>query len=351
MALAFHYATTTGAGVKNGAAWATAFDLAAFMTHWGAGPAAGDVFVFEAGTYTLTADITTTADGTSTDPIAIVGVAAGTTHEGDAITGTDFPTGTNRPYFDANGSAYGIVLDDYTWVMNICLDSSDTTPLRADAGSVIRNCKVLSEYTGASIAYGIYSGGVGWVIDCEATGAETTGGQIFLSTPGSNALFCYVHDCTEAGTAGFVTGGGSAISIIFCIMDCCITGILKTAEHGGCIFGCTLYDCDTGISGTTDYATAIINNIFSECDTDDIIWTTADIKCNVFMYNHSYNYNDRYDGVIADGDANDLFCDFWDTGGVAAGDDPDFTTPGSDFSLQSTSPCIDAGMVMRLGVG
>jgi hypothetical protein len=235
--------------------------------------------------------------------------------------------------------------------MNIRLESADTTALRGDIGCIARNCKVTSEYSGPSTVYALFHGGAGWLVDCEATGAEAN--LIILSATAGNALFCYAHDCTESGTVGFTTGGGTSANnnFLFCIADNCITGISHTADNGGCVFGCTIYDCDTGLSGTTDYAVLVVNNIFSECDTDDIIWTTANIKANVFMYNHSYNANDRYDGVIADGDAEDLFCDFWDTGGAAAADDPDFTTAGSDFSLQSTSPCIDAGMAMRLGVG
>ena len=113
--------------------------------------------------------------------------------------------------------------------------------------------------------------------------------------------------------------------------------------------GCTFYDCDTGVtdvaSSQTYNAWTVVNNIFSECDTDDIKMATACMDCYI-AYNHHYNSTDEHDGVPEEGTGDDLFCDWWKTTG-----DPKFTTAGSDFSLQSDSPCIDAGMSMALGVG
>lgn len=345
MALSYHYVTVTGAGAKDGAAWASAFDLAAFMTDFGS-VAAGDIYFFEAGNYSMTADITTATDGTATDPIAIIGVKAGTTHEGAAITGSDFGTGADRPSFSDGGSGYGIALDDYSVILNVIIDTRDLTPLRADVGGVIINCKITQSYEGASASYGVYLGGInGNSILNEITGDQCNN-AIISTAINRNILFNYIHDITEAGSVGIMEGSGAGGTILFNIFDNLPEAIDKTADNGGCIFGNTFYDCDVGISQTSDYGYAIINNIFSECDNDAIIASTAGIKSGVLMYNHFYNNGDDYDGVIADGDAEDLFCDFWDTSG-----DPKFTAAGSDFSLASDSPCIDAGLAMTLGVG
>lgn len=348
MALTYHYVTTTGADDKSGGDWAHAMDLAAFYTDFGT-VAAGDVYVFAGGTYNLTADITSTTDGTATDPIVILGVTAGTTHEGSAITASDFATGANRPLFTDGGSAYGFTLDDYCVVMNIIIESTDTYALRADSHCVIRNNKVTQNYTDSASRFGIYcgSGGVsgtgGVVIDCEVTGPSCSNG--IYASYGTTILFNYIHDLTAASTIG-AKMYNSGCPVLFNIFDNCVVGLDSSNDHGFPVFGNTFYDCETGFQATGDCGKSVINNVFSSCGTDALKWTTANIKVNTFMYNHFYNNADDYDGIIADGDAEDTLCDFWDTSG-----DPLFTTAGSNFSLQASSPCIDAGLAMRLGVG
>ena len=77
-------------------------------------------------------------------------------------------------------------------------------------------------------------------------------------------------------------------------------------------------------------------------DADGFLWTTQ-TDINFFWNNHGDDTrcNDMWDGV----DATTVFQDYEVTTG-----DPKFTTPGSDHSLQDTSPNIDAGMSIILGV-
>jgi hypothetical protein len=347
MAFSFHYVTPAGAGAKDGAAWASAMSwtelLADFPT-----AAAGDIYIVEEGTYTMTADLVTATDGNAVDPIAIIGVTTATRTgnvTGDAINQTYFGTGANRPLFDAGANAYGITIDDYGRIENIRIETRDTYPIHLDTAGVVRNCKVTQNYTGGTTSYGIFCDGT--VINCEVTGTECNNGIAGASAAGF--VFNYVHDITEAGSSG-ITPSTFTGAILFNVLDAVPIGINKTTDPQGVIFGNTFYDCDVGLSATTDIACAVINNIFSESDVDAIIWSTPSTAANVFMYNHFYNNLDDHDGIVENGDANDLFSDFWAVLSGAASD-PAFTAAGSDFSLQAGSPCIDTGMSMLLGVG
>lgn len=344
MALTYHHVTVAGAGNNNGLTWANAMAMADFQTHVGTSLAAGHIFFVEEGTYTLTADIYSVTDGTQVDPIAIIGVLSGTSNEGAAIDDSDFATGANRPHFDG-GASYGVYLDDYAHIRNISVQTADAYAIRVDVGGVIANCKGDNDYTGASAKWIIYLGGTSAQgINNEAFQSGVAAGvEGSLVTSSSCAvILSYYHDMPTA----LVMSGGAACPVLFCIFDNCTEGINRTADHGSTIFGCTFYDCDTAILGTTDYGFSIINNIFSDCSTDAIKLGTA-ANAVTMMYNHFYNNGDDFDGVPEEGDAADLFCDWWKTTG-----DPKFSNPdGGDFNLNSDSPCIDAGMTLELGVG
>lgn len=354
MAFTYYYVDPASGGGGNGSSWDlaggnAAFTWAEFTAFWNASLAAGMIFYVKAtsddSAISMTADLNNAADGTAQEPVVICGVKYGTTNTGAAVNEDDFPTGNKRPYLDDGGSRYGIgsAATDYLVVMNLRIDNSDVYPIGLRSAGWTRNCYVNQEYSGESSVYGIYGTTYSTVIDCEITGAEISGAIVVGSV--GNAIFNYIHDITEAGGIGISLNGGYTGAILFNVIDACPIGLDKTADSGGVIFGNTFYDCDEALKSTTDVGTAIINNIFSESDTRAVYWSTAEV-ISLMMCNHFYNNADDYSGHPEEGDAFDLLCDFLQTGG-----DPKFTTAGSDFSLQGDSPCINAGMAMRLGVG
>jgi len=344
MAITYHHVTVAGAGDNSGDSWANAMALSDFDTDL-ASASAGDVYFVKEGSYNLTGDLSTGTNGTAAEPVCIIGVLSGTTHEGQAIDDSDFATGANRPVFDCGG--YFIGLSDYGRIHNIIAESSDTYAIKVDSHGIIYNCKAHNDYGSSGAKYGIYTSDSNVrFINCEASSAN---GNALSSDSQSKVFFCYLHDCTD-GTYGIgIRAVGEYITVLFCIFDALRVGYWQDNEHGGVFFGNTFYDCDSGI--VEDNAAAgvvalnIINNIFSECDIDDMRSDTVGYM-SFLAYNHHHNSVDACEGFPEEGTGDDLFCDWWKTTG-----DPKFNNPGADFSLQSDSPCIDAGMAMALGVG
>ncbi len=365
MAVTHYHIDDAAAGGGDGSTWGlgaggvNAMNMTDFETWWaGTGPSAGDRFYFMGGdTYTMNADISTSDDFSVTEPVCIFGVASTpskTTNVGAAIDPDDLAQGDDRPLFDDAAGAYMIMLDNYNYIESIRIESSDTYGIRVDQGSYIINCKSTHDYGSTTAHYCFYIGGLyGHIIDCEATGEAAPNDRAtgFSGYVGCHMLFCYAHDLTYSAREAFQRTGGGAATIAFCIADNCATGIESTSDDGCLCFCNTFYSCTDGITATDDYGWVIVNNIFSVLSNDAITWGTAGTLCNYFNYNHFYSISgDEWVGTPKKGDNNELFCDWNPTSG-----DPKFTAPAAgppgDFSLQSDSPCIGAGMKMELGVG
>jgi len=350
MALTYMHVDGAGAGDYSGSTWANAMSFASFYTgetNSFDAVAAGYIYFFMGGqTYSLTSNISTAIDGTAADRIAIIGVASGTTNEGAAIDDADFAQGSDRPIFDGN-TAYYIDLADYSGVEN-CIAESGLYPILLAAACIVKNCKVNTDYTGATTRTLINCvSSYLKVINCELFSDEAGTGLVYGVQGNIFCLiaFCYVHDMTTGSGSTGITPYGTIPSVLFCIFDNLDKTVTVTSDESGIFFGCTFYDCDDALPLTDGTAASVINCIFSDCTTSAIS-STASTFSHLLMYNHFYNNGDNHLNVPEEGDAADLFCDWWATTG-----DPKFTTAGSDFSLQSDSPCIDAGMAMALGVG
>lgn len=351
MAAYFHVDPDSSGG-GDGSSWATsggsaAYTIGEFITEL-ASASAGDVYFIKPKDATtssadivMTADIVTANDGTINAPIMIIGVNHGTTHVGADVVYSDFAQGDARPYFDG-GTAYSITLDDFAWIRNIRIESTDNGCLRVDAYSVIDNCESYNDYATARSAV-VLGGYAGRLVNCDVS--STNGSAVNMSGHGSVVAFCYIHDSALYGA----DINCNYNVFLFNVWNNLSVGIEADSDEHQTIFGNTFYDCDIGVTDTADSQAAnawtIINNCFSECDNDDILMDTECSDCFI-AYNNHYNSGDAHHGVPQAGDAFDLTCDWW-----ALAADPEFTTPGSDFSLQSTSDLIDAGMALTLGVG
>lgn len=305
MAPATMYVTPAGAGTKAGNNWANAMALVNFSADMASGAEAGDVYYLAGGTYSLTADITATADGTTTVSIKIIGVTAGTTNEPPTV--SDWATGDDRPLLACG--AYKLTMDNYWQVFGIRLTSSNGDYCaRADVNATFWNCAAINSSTGSGFQCG---GSYASIHDCEA---ESTSGIAFDFLFADNRLIgCYAHD---SATGVLTTGNGS--TCLFSIVESNTTGINVASSYATTIQNCTINGNTTGVAGTAPWFINARNNIISG-NTDGASCGTAS-GGNLFDYNDFYNNGTDRTNVTAGNNDIDV--------------DPQFTDAANgDFSI------------------
>lgn len=327
MAAATMYVTPAGAGAKDGTTWATAFGEAEFEADLEAGAEAGDIYYVAGGTYTLDSAYDASArDGTAVGPISIIGVASGTSAQPPTV--SDWATGDNRPLFACAANTF--LVGDYYKICNLRFTITTANGVQMGAGGLVFNCKSQNN-SGTANRYAFFGATPSQYISCEAIS------DLGIGMNCTTAIFCYIHD----SATGIDALGNS--KYLFNIIDTCTTGISIASDDIVLGFGNTIYNTTTSVSATDSYADVWINNIV-DTTTDGFLWTTQ-TNINFFAYNHTGNsVTDMWDLVEESVAA---YKDNWVTSG-----DPDFTNEaGGNFSLEGTSPCINAGMAMGLGVG
>lgn len=335
MAPATMYVTVAGAGTGDGLSWTNAFSFAQWETDLVTNSEPGDIYYVKAGTYTLPNSITSAAkDGTAVLPYAIIGVKAATTNVPPVL--ADWGTTTDKPTFVC--AAYTFTFGDYYKVYNCIFTGTATNVITAGAYCVIKNLKASNTYTSTGRS-ALIAGSYSYVINCEcqANDSGTQKGTGVLIGTYSKMIFCYIHD----SLIGINLAAGCVI--LYSIVDTCTTGIDVTSDDYVMLMGNTFYNTTTAVSATDATSFAGINNII-DTTTDGFLWTTQ-TDSNFFAYNHEGNsVTDMWDLVEESVTA-------YKDNHVTSGD-PDFTDEANgNFSLESTSPCINAGMAITLGVG
>lgn len=327
--MATYYVTVAGAGAKDGAAWATAFDLAAWETHAEGSAAAGDIYYVEEGTYTLTGGWnTSTQDGTSTSPIIVIGVVSGTSAE--PPTKSDWADGATRPLIacGANEHQSG---DYWNWY-NFRFTTTHDYGFRYFTGGLAVNC--YSNNSSASARDAIRLNGDNCrVFDCEAeSGGAAKGNAIVFGATYCTAIGCYCHDAND----GIVIENHWA-TVVFCILDTLdANGIECGAKDSHKLLNNTIYNCAKGIEASPTAYSMIVNNIISDCTTG--ISMSAERKSNYIDWNNYYNNT-----------ADVANCT---KGENATAHEPQYTdAAGGDFSLNTASSCIGAAFSINDGVG
>ena len=269
--MAIMYVTVAGANNKDGTDWNNAFGYAEWETDFENAAVAGDIYYVEAGTYTLTSDMSTGRDGLTTSTIQIIGVKAGTTLEPPAL--SDWAYGSDRPLIACAG--YLFVVDDYWHIRNIEFTLAGATKyVKGDGGIIFDNCKATNSGTGTAICF-YPSLSTARAIHCEAI--STSRGFYILGA--TSFTGCYVHDCRLYGFEVRT----SYTMILDCVIDTCVDGINLAANAGTEIKNSTIRNCTRGINATTASRNTIVGNIF-DGNAIGANWTTEQ-KTNFFNNN------------------------------------------------------------------
>lgn len=274
------YVTPAGAGLKNGTSWANAFGLAEWIVNIETLAAADDYYWIKQGTYTFAAAPLDgidcgAVDGTALLPVRVIGVLSGTTNEPPVA--SDWAYNDNRPLIAAG--AFIFAFNNYWRIFNLRHTTDHADGLRADAASIVWNCKVTATST-----RGIYSVGQGTnVINCEVS---NSGGQgIVGASTYLRVIGCYLHDCMNDAVAYNNNGG----VLLFNLIDTCPTGFDIFAKDYAVVFGNTFYNCTLAIDGTDagdPERHVYMNNIFDTCTVGANWGADEEVGCNFWDYNN-----------------------------------------------------------------
>ena len=323
-AAAVMYVTVDGADTKDGTTWAKAMGLAEWETNVEGSAEAGDVYYVAGGTYTLTNAWDTALSGTKTSHIKIIGVKSGTSNEPPVF--SDWAYTTDRPLIAAAANSF--TFEDYWEIRNLRVTTTAAGGFQVDLACYIINCHS-NNSSETTDRFAIY----GWnydnkYINCEAQ--SSVGYGIYPYHNPADIIGCYIHDCKigirEQDKLRVI---GNIIGI------CTDEGLTVASRVANIIINNTFYDCGTGIYGTTGTLNAFYNNIIKDCLVGARF--SADYDSNIFDYNCWDNVNDTTNVT-------------WGNNRVEG--DPSMTEPwNGDFTLESGSNCLDAGMQVGTNQG
>jgi hypothetical protein len=234
----------------------------------------------------------------------------------------DDPTGANRPTIACGAFiATGALLND---VYNLIFTGTAADVFISAGSSHIVNCKSTNSSGSGNRSAFSASGGRPQFVKCESI---STNGYGFNTTAAAFAAFqCYAHDSVQ----GYVLLDNC--DVIGSFADTCSgTGILlnATSVNDCLVANNTVYGCAVGIGGS-GVGNVIVNNIL-DGNTTDLSWgALGNANTNLIDYN-CLNGTTKRTNVAA--------------GAHDVDSDPLLVDPANgDFSLDTSSPCFDAGM-------
>lgn len=255
-----------GGGGADGSSWDAAFDLAGWQTYIASmtTPATEPVYFFirkATNPITLTGNWTVIKEGTSVNPVYVIGVKSTTTAVGAGITSSDYAYGTDRPTIAAGSHALNFSGADYWLFRGLNITTNSANGFQVGSYNYILNCKS----TGSSNCTYAFRGSPGTrIIHSEGSTTKLGGSAVYLCDIVEN---CYFHD-SSYGTSLTIC----VLNSIFCA--CPTAGVALGSGTNYKVIGNTIYGCGTGIAASSAYRSMVINNIISQCTTAGAVWTT-----------------------------------------------------------------------------
>jgi hypothetical protein len=330
------YFTPAGAGAMTGANWANAFEEDSLFHYAVNHIAAGDVYVIADGTYTMTASINATTTGTATAPIVLVGVKAGTTHEGAAIVKADlsaYGANTDRPLIA--GGSYLFQVGNFYILHGLNINGDGARSVQTGENCTIIRCTIENDYPADGNAWCVWTGYRLHCIGCDFSSAHGNG---ILADVWSKIINCYFHDFRGVDNASgkCIQGGAETVD------GCRFFRVREAYNSGGypnCLFkGNSVDSASIAVELTAGtYGFMGINNVIDR-STSKAFLCAEQTDNNYFEGNHGDDTQntDMWDGVEV---TNPFFAD----NNVSTGD-PLWTDPTTgDFSLGAGSPCLNSG--------
>ena len=305
---------------------ANAFSLEAWETHLEATADPGDVYYVREGTYTLDGDtaINTARDGNDTAGwISIIGFDSA--NDGTPSDGVDKGDWANAPLITATSNAF--TFDNFWKVENFDITITDNSGLGLGDDCIAINNRIVQS-NGAASRNAISAGQRCGIIGNDLVATNGRGVDIQNEC---RILFNYFHD-SDIG----VNSNHNSSAVVFNVFD--------TMKTRGIVLG-----------GTRQNTLILNNTMYGANDADAVaIYKDGTASREIIMQNI---IQDWYDGinqttapVTGYADFNNYYSNSnadavnWTKGANALAVDAEFTTPGSDFSLQSTSDLINAGI-------
>lgn len=275
-ATVYFHVTVSGAGAKDGAAWASAMDLAAWVDHMTNTVATDTYYFVQAGTYTLTGNFASTRAGTTALPIRVVGVLATTTNEGASIVPADYAYTTNRPLIAAGSNTTNWSGGNWKFLNLEC--STATTNGFQMAGVVVDNCYFHNTSTAAT-GHAFY--GYGTITNSRFSALD--GDALYVSNP------ALLKNCHIYGSVTGVYAAYSNIAVLGCAIHSCSSAGIDLQNRTQCVISNnTIIGNKIGITGTSAAKNLFANNIIAY-NVTGASWSTANELTNMWFYNDFYS--------------------------------------------------------------
>lgn len=279
---------------------------------------AGNTIHIGSGTHTPTSNVASSVNGTQVLPVRYYGYNT-VRH--------DNPVGTNRPLLAMGANSFN--LNDYIHVDYIDFTTTQASGIGLDQGSLFYGCKAVnSSGTAGRDAFNL-GGTYCRMVDCEAQ--STNGDAVYVDRTGCVICTSYIHDSDIGITEGTI----DLVTVIGNVFDTNVSNGIKAtdtgtlANYGWVVVGNVFYNSGTAIKATDALAWIIYNNMFVN-NTTGMDWTN---RMGSNFVDHNLFYNNTTDVVNIDYGPNAVF------------GDPSFVDAANgDFTLQSGSAALDAGM-------